>query len=142
MTARTILIWLLRFDAFVLSLAFVTIFLSEATMASLHERLGLGPFPATPLVDYLTRSVSLLYAVRGLFLWLAATDVDRFRPFIYLIGATNVLIGLVLLGIDLHAGLPLWWTWVEGPPIALVGLAVLWLARRDARATGTRVESR
>ena len=46
-------------------LAFFAIFLPVRWMAVTHEWLGLGEFPASPLVDYLTRSASLLYAWHG-----------------------------------------------------------------------------
>lgn len=127
---RVALVWLLRLDALALTTAFVAIFLTRDFMAASHRELGLGEMPMTPLVDYLTRSLALMYATRGLFVWLAASDVDRYRPLVSLIGASNVLIGLTLLGIDLVAGMPNFWTGFEGPPIALVGIAILWLARK------------
>ena len=32
--------------------------------------------------------------------------------------------------IDFAAGMPLLWSWTEGPPTVLVGLLYLWLAKR------------
>ena len=104
-------------------------------MAGMHENtLSMGEFPRAPLVEYLTRSVAVMYATRGLFVWLASTDVLRYEVLIRLIGWSNVLIGAMLLGIDLFAGFPAYWTWVEGPSIAAMGLLVVALeraARRD-----------
>lgn len=127
MSDHRLLLWLLRFDALVLTLAFVAIFLSDSFMATTHERLGLGVFPESPLVAYLTRSAAVLYGTRGLFVWLASTDLDRYRDLIVLIGVSNILIGALLVGIDLYAGMPGYWTWLEGPPIAAVGALVLFL---------------
>ena len=42
--------------------ALFAVFLPVRWMAETHEWLGLGEFPESPLVDYLTRSASLLYA--------------------------------------------------------------------------------
>ncbi|REJ74446.1 MAG: hypothetical protein DWQ36_20305 [Acidobacteria bacterium] len=130
MDGKRLLVYLLRFDATVLTLAFAAIFLPRDFMAWSNQALGLEALPATPLSDYLTRSLAAMYGVRGLFVWLASRDVDRFRPFVVLIGATNVLLGVLLLGIDLYAGLPLLWTLGEGPGIVVVGLLVLWMTSR------------
>lgn len=128
------LVWLLRFDAVALSLAFVAVFLPGSFMESSHEAMGMGEFPAVPLVDYLTRSVAVMYATRGLFVWLASTDVKKYGALIRLVGASNVLIGAFLLFIDLHAGMPMFWVMAEGPSIAMVGLLVLWLEGRARRS--------
>lgn len=141
MKRTTLLTWLLRLDALALTTAFVAIFLSRSFMAATHEALGMGAFPASPLVDYLTRSAALLYATRGLFVWLAASDLVRYRPLILLIGASNILIGAFLIGIDLAAGMPGFWTWFEGPPIILVGALVLWLARPETEDDADTVSS-
>jgi hypothetical protein len=42
----------------------------------------------------------------------------------------NILLGIALLLVDLHAGLPAWWTWNEGPPVAAIGVLILALERR------------
>ena len=127
------LIWLLRFDAVVLTLAFVAVFLPTSFMASSHAALGMGDFPESPLVEYLTRSVAVMYATRGLFVWLASTDVEKYGALVRLVGASNVLIGAFLVGIDLSAGMPLFWTLGEGPGIVVVGLLVLVLEARARR---------
>ncbi len=110
-------------------LAIPTTFLPVDWMAAVHRWLGLGDFPATPIVDYLTRSLSLLYALHGGVLIAVAADVRRYAPVIVYVGAAHALFGMVILGVDLHAGLPLHWTLGEGPPITVLGLVLLWLAR-------------
>jgi hypothetical protein len=43
-------------------------------MAATHAWLGMGDFPRAPLVDYLARSASLMYAQHGaVFLFLSVT---------------------------------------------------------------------
>jgi hypothetical protein len=44
----------------------------------------------------------------------------------------NVLFGLIVLAIDLHAGLPAFWTVGEGPSVAAFGIAIAILNRRQA----------
>lgn len=110
--------------------AFFAVFLPVDWMSTTHWALGMGEFPASPLVDYLTRSVSVLYAFHGGLLLLLSTNVHRYRTLIIYVGASNLVIGLLLLGIDLHAGMPTWWTATEGPPVFVVGGVVLLLVRR------------
>lgn len=104
-------------------------------MRATHRWLGLGEFPAAPLTDYLTRAISALYAVHGGLLLLVSTNLDRFRPIVVYLGWSNVALGLLLTGIDLHAGLPGWWTWNEGPPLTLLGFVLLYLVRAVPRGT-------
>lgn len=57
-------------------------------------------------------------------------DIRRYRSFLKLWSILVIVMGFVLLGIDLHAGLPLSWTLFEGPPTTLVGFIFLWLQPR------------
>ena len=45
-------------------------------------------------------------------------------------GGAAVLFGFLMLGIDVHAGLPLRWTLGEGPVVLALGLAILLLLRK------------
>jgi hypothetical protein len=132
--APLLLAWLLRFGAAFTMSAFLAVFLPVRWMAATHGWLGLGEFPQSPLTDYLARSVAALYGFHGVLLLLLSLDVQRSLPVIRFIGVMNVLLGAMLLGIDLHAGMPAWWTLGEGPPLMAVGVAVLMLARRTPRA--------
>ena len=42
----------------------------------------------------------------------------------------DIVFGLQMLAIDLHAGMPLMWTLVEGPSLVAMGVLVLSLLRR------------
>jgi hypothetical protein len=64
----------------------------------------------------------------GLFL-LAASDPRRYSGLVYYLGGAMLLLGAVVLGIDLSAGLPAWWTWGEGSVTVATGLTVLALNR-------------
>jgi hypothetical protein len=129
-----LLVVLLRFGGVVTLSAFLAMFMPTSWMESTHRWLGLGEFPSDSISDYLTRSLSAMYGFHGGLLLLASTNVRRFRPIVTYIAVMNVVLGACLLVIDLHAGLPWWWTWGEGPPVASLGIIMLWLLRsvRDA----------
>ena len=108
----------------------IAIFLPVRWMAGTHEWLGLGEFPASPLVDYLTRSASLLYAWHGGLLLVLSSDIRRYRPILIYLGIATAIGGLILLGIDIHAAMPAYWILWEGPPVTVIGFLIIWLAQR------------
>lgn len=130
------LVILLRLAGTITVTAFLAMFLPVDWMAATHARLGLGEFPRAPIVDYLARTVAALYGFHGVLLLIVSTDTVRYRPIVSFVAVMNVIFGIIVLAVDLHAGLPLWWTLIEGPPIALLGmaLAVLNRPRRMAAA--------
>ena len=46
----------------------------------IHRQVGLGELPQVPIVGYLTRSISALYALHGALLVFMAGDVRRYLP--------------------------------------------------------------
>lgn len=111
-------------------LALAVVFLSDETIDAFNRLAGLDPLPESPLVSYLIRSTSVLYALHGALLLGMATDVVRYRPLIRLLGWLAILHGGLLFYIDFQADLPGWWRSVEGPAFALCGLAIVMLSRR------------
>ena len=101
--------------------AFFAVFLPVEWMASSHESLGMGEFPRRPVVDYLARSVAALYGF--------SADPARYRTIVRYLVFMNVGLGVMLIAIDLHAGLPMWWTLAEGPSVIVVGLLLAVLNR-------------
>ncbi len=129
MDKRKILRLVMRVVGGVMLAAFPAAFMPFDWMAAAHAWLGLGEIPDAPLVEYLARSASLLYAlIGGLFVWLAG-DLERYAPVARFLGAAFVVLGVVIIGVDVDAGLPLYWTLWEGPPTIAVGLAMIWLSR-------------
>ena len=139
--ARRLLIGLLRFGAVITGVAFLTVPLPVESMASTHRWLGLGDLPQAPIVEYLARSVAALYGFHGVLLFLLSTDVNRYAPIISYIAVMNVVLGLMLVAIDVHAGLPVWWIVSEGPPVVLTGIALGLLNRAAARERAVSLES-
>jgi hypothetical protein len=129
MTARSLLVFLLRLGGTMTVLAFPAMLLPPDWMAATHRWLGMGELPEAPVVDYLARSVSALYGFHGVLLFLIATDPARYRPFVVYVGCMNVAFGLMLLLIALSAGMPGWWTAFEGPGLVTLGVVVLFLSR-------------
>jgi hypothetical protein len=126
---RWLLILLLRLGGAVTVAAFLAMFLPVDWMAAAHRWLGLGELPRAPVVDYLARSIAALYGFHGVLLLLVAQDPTRFLPIVRFLGVMNVLFGTFVTVIDMHAGMPLWWTIAEGPAIIGFGIVVLYLSR-------------
>jgi hypothetical protein len=124
-----VLATVLRLGGGVLCLAAGAMFLPRQTMAATNLWLGLEPLVETPLILYLARSASALYALRGLSYFVAASDPVRYRPLIVFIGATNVAFGLALGVIGVTAGMPAWWTALESPFVIGSGIVILVLVR-------------
>ena len=130
MSPERLLVVLLRLCGGVIVLAFAAMVMPTAWMVSTHARLGLGELPQLPIVDYLTRSLSALYGFHGVLLLVVSRDPVRYLGIVRYIGVTNIVFGAVMIGIDAYAGMPWWWSMAEGPPVAVVGVIVLYLAAR------------
>lgn len=122
----------LRFGGIGLCLAFPTVLLPVDWMAATHEWLGLGPFPRSVIVEYLARSIALLYGLHGILLLIVARDPSRYREIVNYLAFFNVSFGLAMVIIDLKSGMPWFWTMGEGPMVAAMGLTIGWLNRPGA----------
>ena len=108
-------------------LAFVAAIMPQAWMSATHRWLGMGEFPASPLLDYMIRSVSFLYGLHGVLLWLLARDVTRYRLLILYATASYLLAALAFTAIDLRNNMPWWWTVGEVGSVLWLGVLLLWL---------------
>jgi hypothetical protein len=128
--AERILVILLRAIAAAASLAVVPVFMPHAWMDACHAWLGLDTLPETPIIVYLTRSLSAMYAFHAGLLWIVSRDVRRYAAIITYIALAVMVFGAVMLWIDVRAGLPLYWIAGEGPFTIGMGLAILILQRK------------
>lgn len=119
------LILFLRITAALLISAVGAVVMPYAWMNALHEGLGLGTLPDQPLVAYLTRSLSALYAGLGVYCWLLSRDVKRYLPLLELTVPLSFAFGLILILIDLLAEMPIWWTLSEAA-FVLAWTLILW----------------
>src|SRR3712207_5837294 len=81
---------LLRIMGTMTAVAFLTMLMPPDWMAAVHDRLGLGPFPRSAVVDYLARSIAALYGFHGVLLLLVSTDPVRYRPIVIYVGILNI----------------------------------------------------
>ena len=77
-----ILIWLLRLCGVVMLTALAAVVMPYEWMNVIHRQTGLGELPHVPIVGYLTRSISALYAFHGALLVFLASDVRRYLPIV------------------------------------------------------------
>jgi hypothetical protein len=119
----------LYLTAVLLLLALPCAALPYAWMDSVHRWLGLGALPDEPVVLYLARSASVLYACIGALHGFLASDVYRYRDLLRFLGWLKVVLGLTLLVIDVSAGMPWFWSAGEGPFILAWGLVLVALVR-------------
>ncbi len=124
-----LLVLLLRLGGGFTAVAFLAIVLPADWMAATHRWLGMGELPEAPVVDYLARSIAALYGFHGVLLLLISRDPRRYRTIVRYAGTMALGFGVLMMPIDAYAGMPMWWTLAEGPPLAAYGIVVLYLSR-------------
>jgi len=137
-TAAKLLSWLMIVVGGMAMLAIVPVIMPTAWMEATNDWVGLGPFHRSPLMEYLTRSLSLFYVLFGTLTIYLGLDVRRYLSLITLIGWLTIVLGVGLTGIDFAIGMPASWSWSEGPPTIVIGLFILWLVRRAGATADTR----
>jgi hypothetical protein len=123
------LVLLLRFVGVGSLFALGAVVMPFSWMAATHRWLGLGEMPTGPVVEYLARSLSAFYALAGALCLVVASDLGRYRPLVRFLGVAFALLSLALLGVDLAAGMPWWWSASEGPGGVVFGALLFVLAR-------------
>ena len=134
-TADKALVFLLRSLGVGSLFALVAVVMPFSWMVATHRWLGLGEMPDGPVVEYLARSLSAFYAIMGALCVVVAADLERYRPLVRFLGVAFALMSVVLLGVDLAAGMPWWWTASEGPGGVVFG-ALLFVLARPANSKG------
>jgi hypothetical protein len=125
-----ILVWLLRLGGVVMLTALGAVVMPFDWMNSIHRQAGLGELPHVPIVGYLTRSISGLYALHGALLVFLASDVRRYLPVVRFLAWAGAAFGAMMLAIDRAVGMPLPWNVCEGPFVVLLSAVILWLTGR------------
>ena len=123
-------VWLLRLSGLMTLTALGAVFMPYDWMNLIHQRLGMGELPPIPIVGYLTRSVSALYAVHGGLLFFVSFDVPRYLPVVQFLGWAGVVMGVLLFGLDRAVGMPVPWANLEGPFVVAISVVILLLAGR------------
>jgi hypothetical protein len=112
--------------------AFFAVIMPWRWMAFGHTVAGLGEMPHTPIVGYLARSASVMYAIHGAIFLFMSFDVPRYIRLITFLAVVALFHGAIMLGIDLVEGMPPVWTAFEGLGFAATGGAVLVLLWLDS----------
>jgi len=113
-------------------LALAAVVVPASWIASAHGRLGLGELPNEPIVFYLARSASAVYALHGAIVFFVSFDVRRYDPLIRFLSLAAIFHGALIVAIDAASSMPAWWTIIEGPCFAATGVAVLAVRGRIA----------
>lgn len=122
---------LLRVVGTAAALAVVAVFMPRGWIDWCHRALGFGPFPEGSVAEYLARCTSLFYVLAGVVQWWLSLDVRRYGRAIVALGVFMLVSGMVLLWIDIRAGMPPWWTVMEGPFGVAMGAVYLVLQFRS-----------
>ncbi|OHB69234.1 MAG: hypothetical protein A2V70_06395 [Planctomycetes bacterium RBG_13_63_9] len=136
------LVLLLRLSGLLLLTALIPAVMPLAAMAAIHRWLGLGEMPEGPLIGYLTRSLSALYAAHGVLVLFVSLDVRRYLPLVKCLAALSVVFGIGMFVLDGAVGMPCWWIVGEGPAIVVLGIVLWWLAGSCGGSPGPVVARR
>jgi len=126
--SEKILVLILRISAVLLLTAIIPAVMPFAWMGEIHGRLGMGELPGGPMVGYLTRSLSAMYALHGALVFFVSLDVRRFLPVVKCLAVLGILFGAGTIVLDVVVGMPRFWVLCEGPFIIALGSILLGLA--------------
>jgi hypothetical protein len=132
--AERALVILLRVSGLVLLTALFTAVMPFTWMDEIHRRLGLGELPDLPIMGYLTRSLSAMYALHGALVFFISLDVRRYLPVVKCVFVLGILFGFGMLVLDQAVGMPRRWAYCEGPSIIVLSGILLSLASRVPQA--------
>ncbi len=124
------LIWFLRATALILLAAALAVVMPHAWMEAIHAWLGFDSLPNAPLVAYLARSLSALYALIGAWCWLVSRDVRRYLPLLRFSVPATLVFDMTLIAVDLAVEMPIAWLAIEGPFVLAWTATLWWLVRR------------
>ena len=130
MTARWMLVWVLRLGGAAMLCALIFVFCPFGWMQAIHTRIGIGELAYTPLLSYLIRTLSAMYASMGAILVFISCDVDRYRDLVRFVAWLSMLGGAGVTALDAILHLPWLWTMTEGPFTVLLGLVLIILATK------------
>ena len=120
----------MRLSAVLLLVALIPAVMPFAWMKDIHRLLGMGELPEGPIMSYLTRSLSAMYALHGALVFFVSLDVRRYLPLVKFIAILGIMFGVGMLVLDLAVAMPPLWIAGEGPFIIVLGGVMLRLTAR------------
>ncbi len=127
-----VLVGLLRISGVILLVALVPVVMPFGWMQAIHRYLGMGELPAGPIIGYLTRSLSLFYALHGALIIFISLNIRFYLPMVKFLAVVSILFGISMTVLDAAVGMPLRWILCEGPLVILLGAVMRWLAGKIA----------
>ena len=125
---------LLRVIGGVCLLALIVLWMPRGWINAGHRWLGWGPFPDSPVAEYLARSVSALSGFYGRLLVGLSTDVRRYAPLIRYQAVAIMLLSASGVVVGGWAGMPLWFVGGDAVACWTYCVPMLLLVRRMERA--------
>jgi hypothetical protein len=120
-----------------MALAILAVPLPASWMEAIHRAGGLGELPDAPIVDYLARTTSWMYAMLGGLCLLLATDPRRYAPIITYVACVLIFAAVLVtvLGLMYLAGGSRLGAWlvIDAVTAAPFGAAILILQRLASR---------
>ena len=134
MNYRRLIAWVIRAVGTVELFAVGAVVMPAEQMRAYYELLGRGEMPPGPVFESVMRQVSFTYFLHGIGMWLIASDVVRYLPFVWLTAAGYLVAGPTFIAVDLCAGMPAFYVASNGGSCLLIGglLVALLLAERAA----------
>jgi len=132
--AERVLVIMLRVSGIALLTAVVPAVMPHSWMDGIHRSMDLGELPVMPIVGYLTRSLSALYALHGALVFFVSLDVRRYLPVIKCLFLLGFLFGLGMVVLDQAVHMPTPWACCEGPLIIILCAFALWLTSKVPQA--------
>ena len=112
-----------------------SLFLPEAWINSFLEWCGVGQMPHEPQLRYLLWGCGYLALAWGVFIWVIAMDVMRYRPIIITVLVAFLIAAPTFYLIGNIAGLPRWWCIVDFISCFLAGAVPLTFFLWPAKAS-------
>src|ERR1041385_3888220 len=109
MNPEQMLVWFLRVSAAMFFSAILAVPMPTTWMKMVAGWYDLE-FSDQPLIQYLARSASALYASSGATYWFMSYDVRRYLPFLRFAVYMMAVLDAILIVIDLMVSMPVLWT--------------------------------
>jgi hypothetical protein len=143
MTTKWLLVWVLRLAGVTMLCALVFVFCPFGWMQAIHARIGMGELAYAPLLSYVIRTLSAMYASMGALILFLSSDVERYRHLICFLAWMGIVGGAGVTTLDAILRLPLFWTMTEGPFTVALGLVLIALvAKMPVGVEGSTAASR
>ena len=84
-------------------------FIPDSWMNTFLGWFGAEQMPPAIFMSYVLRGAGLIIAGVGVVIWIAATDIVRYRPIVVAIIALHLIAAPVFYVMDAIIGMPLWW---------------------------------